>query len=247
MAYITNQVKADGGDTTDEEDPPAHAHIHNPHSKLQRKLSPSLSEHDSSKYVANPRSFRRNGPVMGQFVVDPRKAVVVLDNRKLKLFPARLPRTSLSSTDSSDSTSNECYQTSRQLHNIMTQNSLEFFGATPLDIMLCGVFSSNTGPHSLRGQVIGPPEAFYPFTTVTFNGTIASNDDDLYDYDDNDESIKNLHELIDFGDASDTDFGKETSTELASGVCDTVRKEMLADNGAGGCIDPNELRGLNVL
>lgn len=167
---------------------------------------------------------------MGQFVVDPRKAVVVLDNRKLKLFPARLPRASRSSTDSSDSTSNEYYQPSRQLHNMMTQTPLKFFGSTPLDVMLCGVFTSATGPDSLRGQVIGPPEAFYPFTTVTVNGTIANNDDDWYDYEDNDESIKNFHELVDFGDASDTDFGRDTSTELANGTCDLVRPRLLAEN-----------------
>ena len=163
---------------------------------------------------------------MGQFIVDPRKAVVVLDNRKLKLFPARLPRASRSSTNSIDSTSNESYQPSTHLQNMITQNSLEFFGATPLDIMFCGVFSSNSGSDSLRGQVIGPPEAFYPFTTVTVNGTIANNDDDFYDYEDNDENMKNIYELIDFGDASDTDFGRDTSTELANGAYSTGRAEL---------------------
>lgn len=162
---------------------------------------------------------------MGHFIVDPRKAVVVLDNKKLKLFPARLPRTSRSSTGSSDSTTNENYQSSIQMHNIMSQNPLEF-GATPLDIMLCGVFGSNPGLDSLRGQVIGPPEAFYPFTTVTVNGTIATSDDDLYDYEDSDESMMNMHEFIDFGDASDTDFGRDTSTEIANGTSEAVKEEM---------------------
>lgn len=214
-------MKADDGDTTDEEDPPAHAHIHNPHSKLHQRLSPTLSDVGPNSKMISTRSSRRNGPVMGHFVVDPRKAVVVLDDKKLKLFPARLPRTSRSSTDSSDSLNSGNLRSITQTHDMPTRNPLELFGATPLDVMLCGVFGPNSGFDTLRGQVIGPPEAFYPFTTIAANGTIASNDDDIYDHENTDENMMNLHELIDFGNASDTDLGRDTSTELVNGALDS--------------------------
>ena len=230
MAFIANFSKVDDGDTTDEEDPPAHAHIHNPHSKLHRRCSPALSELRSNTKMISARSARRDGPVVGHFVVDPRKAVVVLDNQKLKLFPARLPRTSRSSTDSSDSLTNGYPQSSTQTHGVPARNPLEIFGNTPLDIMLCGVFGSNSGLDTLRGQVIGPPEAFYPFTTITANGAVASNDDDIYDYEHTDEIMMNLHELIDFGDASETDLGKDMSTELADGTFDSHNAELSIDD-----------------
>jgi hypothetical protein len=58
----------------------------------------------------------------------------------------------------------------------------------------------------LGGEVLGPPEAFFPFTSISANGDITQDDPSSYDEDDIDEvDILNLEDLIDFPDEDTSD------------------------------------------
>jgi len=58
----------------------------------------------------------------------------------------------------------------------------------------------------LGGEVLGPPEAFFPFTSISANGEITQDDPSSYDEDDiEDVDILNLEDLIDFPDEDTSD------------------------------------------
>ena len=69
----------------------------------------------------------------------------------------------------------------------------------------------------LGGQVLGPPEAFYPFQSVGADGQLqteldVSDDDDLED----DEQMLNVHDFIDFGDGSSIGDNENRDEDLAT-------------------------------
>ncbi len=156
---------------------------------------------------------------MGQFIINPTKAVVFLDNERLKLYPARIPKVTPSSSTSNLSTENPnpSPQNSRDLTRLDPRGSMKnlyslkdnpiLLSPNPLDVMFGGLFSGQ-GLGSLRGEAVGPPEAFYPFTTVTSDGTITNHKDDLYDYEDDeddDDNLLDLDEIIDLDALTDVD------------------------------------------
>lgn len=57
----------------------------------------------------------------------------------------------------------------------------------------------------IGGQALGPPEAFYPFTSINADGTLVQDSSSAYDEDDlDDEEILDVTDFITFGD-DDTD------------------------------------------
>lgn len=57
----------------------------------------------------------------------------------------------------------------------------------------------------IGGQALGPPEAFYPFTSINADGTLAQDSSSAYDEDDlDDEDLLDVNDFITFGD-DDTD------------------------------------------
>jgi hypothetical protein len=58
----------------------------------------------------------------------------------------------------------------------------------------------------LNGQALGPPEAFYPFTNINSDGTIAQDSPSSYDEDDlDDEDLWNVEDFLNFGEESSSD------------------------------------------
>jgi len=103
----------------------------------------------------------------------------------------------------------------------------------PMDIMLTGVFgTASASNYLLGGQVIGPPEAFYPFMNFGPNGNLLSDEDDFDDDDDDDgEDNLNINDLLDFGsDGDDTDLEEDPADE--TDVPATPATSMIALNGS---------------
>jgi hypothetical protein len=74
---------------------------------------------------------------------------------------------------------------------------------TPLDQLLMG------------GQALGPPEAFFPFTSVETNGSILQDSPSSYDEEDvDDEDLWRLEDLIDFN-IADSDGETEQEDSMA--------------------------------
>jgi hypothetical protein len=58
----------------------------------------------------------------------------------------------------------------------------------------------------LHGQALGPPEAFYPFTSVSADGTIIQDSPSEYDEDDyDDENLWDVEDFLNFGEESSAD------------------------------------------
>lgn len=106
------------------------------------------------------------------------------------------PRNSIAQLNASDS----------EVSNEIVANG---FGA---DIMLTGIFGSAPSNDFVFGhESIGPPEAFYPFVSISANGEMGIIDDDEDDSssDEYEENL-NLADFMEFpSDGDDTDLGEE--------------------------------------
>ena len=82
------------------------------------------------------------------------------------------------------------------------------------NLIMPGLFHDAQGSEFLLGgQVLGPPEAFYPFRSIGADGNVVEDDDD--DEDEDDENLWNVHDFIDFGDgSSDSEANADDGTEV---------------------------------
>lgn len=82
------------------------------------------------------------------------------------------------------------------------------------NLIMPGLFHGAQGSEFLLGgQVLGPPEAFYPFKCISADGNVI--EDDEGDDDEDDENLWNVHDFIDFGDgSSDSDQNTANNTEV---------------------------------
>jgi hypothetical protein len=84
------------------------------------------------------------------------------------------------------------------------------------NLMLSAMYTP-LGPYmnNLGDQAMGPPEAFYPFTSINANGEIIQDSPSSFDEDDlDDEELWDVEDFINFGDqSSDEDEGGEEAPE----------------------------------
>ena len=85
------------------------------------------------------------------------------------------------------------------------------------DLMLSGLLHGGPGSeHILGGQVLGPPEAFYRFTSINADG-LTFDDDDFEEDDDDPEYMLNLQDFIDFGESSsDSEVENDTNVDSSA-------------------------------
>lgn len=154
-------------------------------------------------------------PILGQFVLDRSKAVayrhkslgVVVHppkdpNHELAVF---FPRSDTSST--AQSSPRMPFQSFNADDSDFSDASRNPFSGT-LDVMFSGMFGgASNQTYNFGGQVIGPPEAFYPFKSIDSSGSMFEFDDGSYDDDDDDdyEDQMDIHDFIQFGVSDDDD------------------------------------------
>jgi hypothetical protein len=204
--------ESDDGDTTDEDLPPP-ATITHPRSLLRRDSSDSLAPVGDDKSDSVPR---RRGPIMGTFTADPHKPVALVDctGKHLVIIPAYAS----SRHDWLDSAANSMPGTAntspRQttLHLVDDSDTDALASPTQTDFSPMLASSANLMMTALGndltpgGQVMGPPEAFYPSQDFTIDSSFEDDDDE------DPESALNVDDFIDFGDGSsdeDEDMDKE--------------------------------------
>lgn len=212
-----NPFPADDGDTTDEDLPPP-ATITHPRSLLRRDSTDSLAAAGDDKSDSLPR---RRGPIMGTFVADPHKPVALVDytGKHLVIIPAyassRHDWLESAANSVPGTANNSPRQTTLQLIDESDTDALTSPNQTHFSPMLAS--SANLMMTALGndltpgGQVMGPPEAFYP--SQDFNIDSSFEDDD----DDDPEAALNVDDFIDFGNGSsdeeEEDFGKPPEDE----------------------------------
>jgi hypothetical protein len=102
------------------------------------------------------------------------------------------------------------------------------------DIMLSGIFGSAPSADYIFGnQSIGPPEAFYPFVSISSNGNMGMVDEDEEESSDDDyEEDLNITDFMDFGsEGDDTDIEEDDEIEDTD-VPATPATSTMAFNGS---------------
>lgn len=201
-SYGSSGYETDDGETTDEDLPPP-ATITHPRSILRRDSSASLAPADDED---KRPPLRRRGPIMGTFIADPNKPVALVDSSGKHLVI--IPAFASSRHDWLESATNSVCGTASNSPRAPTMPLMDESDtdalATPTQTELSPMLSSganlmmaalgnDTAP---GGQVMGPPEAFYPSRDLTFDSSFDEDDDD------DPEASLNVEDFIDFGDGS---------------------------------------------
>lgn len=150
---------------------------------------------------------------MGSFIVDERKAMAFIDpnTKQLRIQPARIQ----SYGDQFNSTASSVNNSPQVNFNGMAYDSdnseLTRLITGPSDVMMSGVFGGLPGQRYEDGRfvmeansgplLIGPPEAFYAFTSIRTDGTPEEEDD----YDTEQEFDDDCDLITAFLDMSDDD------------------------------------------
>jgi hypothetical protein len=234
-----NPSTADG-DTTDEDvAPPATLR---PQNSQIRRQSPSATSSVANTPKPFPRSKRsRKGPVLGSFVVDQQKAMAFIDpnTKQLRIQRARSPFLNPFLQNSTESSAGNSPQVPFQaLSYDSDQSSQSHLFTGPSDVMMSGVFGGVPGQRYQNGRyvveapgqlLIGPPEAFYAFTSFRADGTPDT--DGFEDLATEDEEFDNDGDLLDYFldmDADDDEDeeedmdGDESSTPLTTDAAETA-------------------------
>ncbi|KAL2863686.1 uncharacterized protein BJX67DRAFT_363189 [Aspergillus lucknowensis] len=198
--------ETDDGETTDEDLPPP-ATITHPRSILRRDSSASLVTGVEEKTEPTPR--RRRGPLMGTFVADPHKPVALVDctGKHLVIIPAyassRHDWLESAATSTCGTTNNSPRATTMHL---IDESDTDALVSPKVDLSPMLASSANLMMTALGnditpgGQVMGPPEAFYPSRDFAIDSSFEEDDDD-----DDPEAQLNVDDFIDFGDGSSDD------------------------------------------
>jgi hypothetical protein len=211
----TDNWPADDGDTTDEDLPPPPT-ITRTRSVLRRPSTSSIDGDASNiatfRRAMRPPPSRRFGPSLCSWVADPSKPIAVIDStgKRMLIIPARKsvdPSVdSFGFASSTSTTANTSPQTPfARLHEDSDNERSDSSGqGVPIagsgaNLMMGGLLHAPNADFIRGGQILGPPEAFYPFTTMRADGTIED------DYDEDDENLWDVNDLIDFGDGSSSD------------------------------------------
>lgn len=237
---------ADEGETTDEEVLPPKT-INRPQALLRLHSSSSVHSPSMPKPastlarrapVTPTPAMRRQGPAMASWVVDPTKPIALIDNtgKTMLIYPAprsvRQTATGFVSNLSSSTTTSprtsfaglrSAFEDSEvdrsDLSSQEQPNSVFESGA---NLMLSGLLHGGPGmEHILGGQVLGPPEAFYPFRSINADG-LTFGDNDFEDDDDDPEHTLNLQDFIDFGDDSSDNKPEGATTTENSAVTSPI-------------------------
>ncbi|KAL4809998.1 hypothetical protein BDV18DRAFT_130087 [Aspergillus unguis] len=211
--------ETDDGETTDEDLPPP-ATITHPRSILRRDSSASLATGVEEKVEPTPR--RRRGPLMGTFVADPHKPVALVDctGKHLVIIPAYASSRHDWLESAATSVCGTANNSPRaQTMHLVDESDTDALVSPNIDLSPMLASSANLMMTALGndiapgGQVMGPPEAFYPSREFAIDSSFEEDDED-----EDPEAQLNVNDFIDFGDgSSDEEMDKESDEEaLAS-------------------------------
>ncbi|KAJ5421207.1 hypothetical protein N7465_003726 [Penicillium sp. CMV-2018d] len=217
--------ESDDGDTTDEDLPPP-ATITHPRSLLRRDSSDSLAPVDE-KSDCIPR---RRGPIMGTFVADPHKPVALVDctGKHLVIIPAYASSRHDWLESAANSMPGTANTSPRQttLHLVDESDTDALASPNQLDFSPMLASSANLMMTALGndltpgGQVMGPPEAFYPSQDFTIDSSFEEDEED------DPESALNVDDFIDFGNGSSDEDEDMDDDAMVSPMAAPFAKSM---------------------
>ncbi|CAI7634518.1 unnamed protein product [Penicillium viridicatum] len=217
--------ESDDGDTTDEDLPPP-ATITHPRSLLRRDSSDSLAPVDEKSDCVP----RRRGPIMGTFVADPHKPVALVDctGKHLVIIPAYASSRHDWLESAANSMPGTANTSPRQttLHLVDESDTDALASPNQLDFSPMLASSANLMMTALGndltpgGQVMGPPEAFYPSQDFTIDSSFEEDEED------DPESALNVDDFIDFGNGSSDEDEDMDDDAMVSPMAAPFAKSM---------------------
>jgi hypothetical protein len=171
--------------------------------------------------IAPHSLIRQAGPKMGFWVADPTKATAYIGpSGKLMLIqPARRSNrngntAALVDTSSSQQSLYELLNDSEQETASPTSPML----STDVNLMMSGLFNGGGG----SGQIMGPPEAFFPFQNFQTQSGVA---DTTEDDDDSEDVVIDVADFIDFGNGPSDEGDEEDTATDANGNSNALTKK----------------------
>ncbi|EPS30128.1 hypothetical protein PDE_05078 [Penicillium oxalicum 114-2] len=222
--------ETDDGDTTDEDLPPP-ATITHPRSLLRRDSTDSLVAPGEDKTNPVPR---RRGPIMGTFVADPNKPVALVDctGKHLVIIPAyassRHDWLDSAANSMPGTANNSPRQTTLHLIDESDTDALASPSHTDFSPMLAS--SANLMMTALGndlapgGQVMGPPEAFYPSQDFAIDSSFEDDDEE------DPEAALNVDDFIDFGNGSSDEEDNDQDNDTFNGFDDEAFASPMANS-----------------
>lgn len=228
----SSDYETDDGETTDEDLPPP-ATITHPRSILRRDSTASLVI-AADENIKRTAPSRRRGPVMGTFIADPSKPVALVDStgKHLVIIPAyassRHDWLDSASNSICGTVNNSPKATTMQLVDESDSETLvspKQAASSPMLSSSANLMMAALGNDAASGgQVMGPPEAFYPSRDFTIDSSFEEEEDD----DDDPEASLNVEDFINFGDGSsdDEDMSKAFEDDMLASpmVASSVRE-----------------------
>jgi len=194
-------------------------------SVLRRQSTDSSgSEEEITVIRRNAQKALRTFPRLASWVTDASKPYAIVDSKakKLFMFKARLTRR-FSFNGTSIRTNPHAYVATPRAQELPALESSPMI-SNSANLMMSAMYTPIDD--LLGGQALGPPEAFYPFVSVSANGTVIQDEpSSSYDEDDvDDEDMWKIQDLIDFGDddvASDDENVVEEEGESSMSQTET--------------------------
>lgn len=200
---------------------------------LLRSYRPPVFKKRAFQHAGRPL---RAWPILGQFAVDKDKAIAFLHATRGTMILRRGHAQHQRFLEPSDASSTPLSSPTTPFQSLPAEDSdFSEVSRTPLtggmDVMFSGMFGGASNQnYSFGGQVIGPPEAFYPFKAVDSNGAIVDADEESYEDDDDDPEdqidlsnfIQGLSDADDNDDDDDVEMGisfaEESESDAAHGL-----------------------------
>jgi hypothetical protein len=188
---------------------------------------------------------------MGSFVVDEKKAMAFIDPRtkQLKIHRARAPFLGAirgCQATPGSTTSNSPQVSNQNLIYDSDNSDLSHLLTRPSDVMMSGVFGGVPGQRYQDGRfvieangpmLIGPPEAFYAFTSIRADGTPDDDSDDEFDteeeFDDDCDILTAFLDMDDYDDDEEepaADEEESTSPTATDALEDTPTQKKHSRN-----------------
>ncbi|KAF2097183.1 hypothetical protein NA57DRAFT_77437 [Rhizodiscina lignyota] len=242
------------GDTTEDDMPPPPS-VTTPKATLRSYKPPGRKS--TFRHAGRPS---RSLPILGQFVLDRSKAVAYRHKSMgIVVHPPRDPNHELARffppSDTSGSVQNSPqtpFQNFNPEDSDFSDVSRNPFSGT-LDVMFSGMFGgASNQTYNFGGQVIGPPEAFYPFKSIDSTGSVFDLDDGSYDDDDDDDDYEDqmdIHDFIQFGgseDEDDEDVGMSYVETTAAEESDAFSPTSPAPTDASSAMTPFRANSISM-
>lgn len=247
LNFIILTILADDGETTEEEDLPERRYVP-ARSVLRQPVNESTSDEEEIVIRrTSPKTPRlhnsRNAPRLGIWSHTPERPYAMFDSsrKRMRLVKAQIQRRY--------SFADAPLFLPKINGDILPPQEMSPMISNSANLMMSAMYNEVENMQLFGGNVLGPPEAFFPFTNIDANGHISQDSPDSFDEDDIEDAelqLLAMDDLIAFPDDDDDDEDElPTDGEMTTPRPTTVNSEdqvhpLLMSRGLVGAFRNNQ-------